>query len=173
VKTPRLTMSAARCRRGATRSTRTVSAGAAGGAFAAHHRLHRRRRIDGTPQRSKARSASPTRREEPDARGSAPDPEAPPKPAFVIVDHEISPARHATSSVHHGAQVLDRTGVIMEIPSSCAQPRAKLRWTRAVEDVAPRLRESLAGGRRQHGPGAGESDSPISIAARSAIGSRS
>src|SRR6202165_2276970 len=52
---------------------------------------------------------------EPNASPSAPDPQAPPKPDFVIVDHEISPSQARNLERATGAQVLDRTGVIVEI----------------------------------------------------------
>ena len=43
------------------------------------------------------------------------DPEAPPRPAFVIVDHDISPSQARNLERATGAQVLARTGVIVEI----------------------------------------------------------
>jgi GTP-binding protein HflX len=56
--------------------------------------------------------------------------------------------------------VLDRTGVIVEIFHRHAHSReAKLQVELArLKYVSPRLRESLTGGERQRGPGAGESD---------------
>jgi GTPase len=88
------------------------------------------------------------------------DPEAPPRPEFVIVDHEISPSQARNLERATGAQVLDRTGVIMEIFHRHAHSReAKLQVEIArLKYVSPRLRESLAGGERQQGPGAGETD---------------
>ena len=44
-----------------------------------------------------------------------PDSEVQPKPEFVIVDHEISPNQARNLERATGAQVLDRTGVIVEI----------------------------------------------------------
>ena len=86
--------------------------------------------------------------------------EASPKPEFVIVDHEISPsqARHIERAT--GAQVLDRTGVIVEIFHRHAQSReAKLQVEIArLKYVLPHLRETSAGSGRQRGSGAGESD---------------
>jgi len=88
-----------------------------------------------------------------------PDAEAGPKPEFVIVDHDISPSQARNLERATGAQVLDRTGVIVEIFHRHAHSReAKLQVEIArLKYVSPRLRESSAGGRRQ-GPGAGESD---------------
>src|ERR1700681_4795245 len=88
-----------------------------------------------------------------------PDPEAPPKPDFVIVDHDISPSQARNLERATGAQVLDRTGVIVEIFHRHARSReAKLQVEIArLKYVSPRLRESSGGGRQQ-GPGAGESD---------------
>src|SRR5271155_2035035 len=88
-----------------------------------------------------------------------PDSEAQPKPEFVIVDHEISPNQARNLERATGAQVLDRTGVILEIFHRHAHSReAKLQVEIArLKYVSPRLRESSAGERRQ-GSGAGESD---------------
>src|ERR1700724_425344 len=96
---------------------------------------------------------------EPNASPSAPDPQAPPKPDFVIVDHEISPSQARNLERATGAQVLDRTGVIVEIFHRHAHSReAKLQVEIArLKYVSPRLRESSGSGRQQ-GPGAGESD---------------
>jgi GTP-binding protein HflX len=88
-----------------------------------------------------------------------PDPDAAPRPAFVIVDHELSPSQIRNLERATGAQVLDRTGVIVEIFHRHANTReAKLQVEMArLKYVAPRMRESSAGGGRQQGPGAGES----------------
>src|ERR1700704_4410934 len=88
-----------------------------------------------------------------------PDPEARPKPEFVIVDHDISPGQARNLERATGAQVLDRTGVIVKIFHRHAHSReAKLQVEIArLKYVSPRLRESSAGGGRQQGSGAGES----------------
>src|SRR3954462_7742447 len=68
------------------------------------------------PQKSKARERFEDADEKkPDAPWIDPDPEGPPKPEFVIVDHEISPTQARNLERATGAQVLDRSGVIMEI----------------------------------------------------------
>ncbi len=87
-----------------------------------------------------------------------PDAEAARKPEFVIVDHELSPSQIRNLERATGAQVWDRTGVIVEIFHRHANTReAKLQVEMArLKYVAPRLRESSAGGGRQRGPGAGE-----------------
>ncbi|WP_291860923.1 GTPase HflX [Bradyrhizobium sp.] len=89
-----------------------------------------------------------------------PDPQPPRGPEFVIVDHEISPSQARNLERATGAQVLDRTGVIVEIFHRHAHSReAKLQVEIArLKYVSPRLRESSGGGGRQQGPGAGESD---------------
>ena len=114
------------------------------------------------PQKSKARERFEDADEKkPDAPQIEPDPESRPKPEFVIVDHEISPSQARNLERATGAQVLDRTGVIVEIFHRHAHSReAKLQVEIArLKYVAPRLRESLAGGGgRQQGVGAGESD---------------
>jgi GTPase len=115
------------------------------------------------PQKSKARERfeDTDQKKKPDAQPIEVDPRAPPKPQFVIVDHDISPSQARNLERATGAQVLDRTGVIMEIFHRHAHSReAKLQVEIArLKYVAPRLRESLAGGGgRQQGVGAGESD---------------
>jgi GTPase len=111
------------------------------------------------PRKSKARE----RFEDADERSAAPqighDPQAPRKPEFVIVDQEISPNQARNLERATGAQVLDRTGVIVEIFHRHAHSReAKLQVEIArLKYVSPRMRE-LPGGGRQQGYGAGESD---------------
>src|SRR3954470_14392759 len=81
----------------------------------------------------------------------------PERAEFVIVDHELSPNQARNLERATGAQVLDRTGVIVEIFHRHARSReARLQVEMArLKYVAPRLRESSAGpGRLQ----AGESD---------------
>src|SRR3981189_2789192 len=112
-----------------------------------------------TPRKSKARE----RFEDADANKSdgqkETDPQAPPKPKFVIVDHDISPSQARNLERGTGAQVLDRTGVIVEIFHRHARSReAKLQVEMArLTYVSPRLREAPGGGRQQ-GVGAGESN---------------
>ena len=90
---------------------------------------------------------------------AAPDPDAAPRAEIVIVDHELSPSQIRNLERATGAQVLDRTGVIVEIFHRHAKTReAKLQVEMArLKYVAPRLRESSSGGGRQQGRGAGES----------------
>ncbi len=109
------------------------------------------------PPRSKARQRFEGAADA--APADAPDPDAARKPAFVIVDHELSPSQIRNLERATGAQVLDRTGVIIEIFHRHANTReAKLQVEMArLRYVAPRLRETSAGGGRQQGPGAGES----------------
>ncbi len=87
------------------------------------------------------------------------DPASTAQPGFVIVDHELSPSQIRNLERATSAQVLDRTGVIVEIFHRHANTReAKLQVEMArLRYVAPRLRESSAGGGRQQGSGAGES----------------
>jgi GTP-binding protein HflX len=109
------------------------------------------------PPKSKARQRFEGAAETVDSVQS--DPDAARKPAFVIVDHELSPSQIRNLERATGAEVLDRTGVIVEIFHRHANTReAKLQVEMArLKYVAPRLRESSAGGGRQQGPGAGES----------------
>src|SRR5580693_8906405 len=113
------------------------------------------------PHKSKARE----RFEDADEKKSnaaqiEPDLKASPKPEFVIVDHDISPSQARNLERATGAQVLDRTGVIVEIFHRHAHSReAKLQVEMArLKYIAPRLRESSTAGERQQGYGAGESD---------------
>ncbi len=112
-------------------------------------------------QKSKARRRFEATADKPD--GAKPDDDAddPARPGLVIVDHDISPSQARNLEVATGAQVLDRTGVILEIFHRHAHSReAKLQVEMArLNYVAPRMRESAAGGSgRQRGAGAGETD---------------
>jgi GTP-binding protein HflX len=114
-----------------------------------------------TLRKSKARERFENAEEkQPNASVIEPDREASLKPAFVIVDHEISPGQARNLERATGAQVLDRTGVIVEIFHRHAHSReAKLQVEMArLKYISPRLRESSAGGGRQQGPGSGETD---------------
>jgi len=81
------------------------------------------------------------------------------RPSVVVVDHEISPTQFRNLERATGAQVLDRTGVIVDIFHRHARSReARLQVEIArLNYVAPRLRESSGGSERQQGAGAGES----------------
>ncbi len=81
------------------------------------------------------------------------------KAAVVVVDHEISPSQARNLERATGAQVLDRTGVIVDIFHRHAKSReARLQVEIArLTYVAPRLREATGGSERQRGKGAGES----------------
>ena len=112
-------------------------------------------------RRSKARErfveAGDTR---PDRPQTGPNEEAPPKAEFVIVDHEISPNQAHNLERATGAQVLDRTAVIVEIfhrHASSREARLQVELAR-LKHRSPALRESSAGGGRQQGPGSGETD---------------
>ncbi len=96
----------------------------------------------------------------PDVPAPEPQSDSARRPEFVIVNHEISPSQARNLENATGAQVLDRTGVIVEIFHRHARSReAKLQVEMArLKYVAPRLREFAAGGERKRGVGAGESD---------------
>jgi len=80
------------------------------------------------------------------------------KAAVVVVDHEISPSQARNLERATGAEVLDRTGVIVDIFHRHARSReARLQVEIArLNYVAPRMRESTGGKERQRGKGAGE-----------------
>jgi GTP-binding protein HflX len=85
------------------------------------------------------------------------------KAGLVVVDHEITPSQARNLERATGAEVRDRTGVIVEIFHRHAHSReAKLQVEIArLTYLAPRLRETGGGGDRQRGgiggKGAGES----------------
>lgn len=84
------------------------------------------------------------------------------KAAFVVVDHEISPRQARNLERATDAEVMDRTGVIVEIFHRHAKSReakAQVEIAR-LQYVAPRLREAGTGDRQRGGiggKGAGES----------------
>ncbi len=115
--------------------------------------------------------------DEDEAEATATEPEAPEaedddaadvmipaeKAGLVVVDHELGPSQLRNLERATGAQVLDRTAVIVEIFHRHAKSReAKLQVEIArLNYLAPRLRETGAGGDRQRGgiggKGSGES----------------
>jgi len=82
---------------------------------------------------------------------------------LILVDHEISPSQARNLEKETGADVLDRTAVILEIFHRHARSRAARAQVEIVrlKYMAPRLRESPRGKDRQQGgiggKGAGES----------------
>ena len=95
------------------------------------------------------------------------------------VDHDLSPTQQRNLEKATGADVLDRTSVILEIFQRHAKTReARLQVEIArLKYLAPRLRESGGGGDRVRGgvggKGAGEAAGSSSIAGGSATGSPS
>ncbi len=79
--------------------------------------------------------------------------------SVVVVDHELSPSQARNLERATGAEVLDRTGVIVDIFHRHAKSReARMQVEIArLTYVAPRLRETGGGSERQQGRGAGES----------------
>lgn len=77
---------------------------------------------------------------------------------LVAVDHDLTPSQARNLERITGVQVLDRTGVIVEIFHRHARSReARLQVEIArLTYTAPRLRESPGGRERQQGRGAGE-----------------
>jgi GTP-binding protein HflX len=86
------------------------------------------------------------------------DAESTERPTVVVVDHEITPSQARNLERATGAEVLDRTGVIVDIFHRHARSReAKLEVEIArLNYVAPRMREASGGKERQRGKGAGE-----------------
>jgi GTP-binding protein HflX len=81
-----------------------------------------------------------------------------PRIDLVAVDHDLSPTQLRNLERATGTDVLDRTGVIIEIFHRHAQsPKARLEVEIArLTYAAPRVRESPRGKERQAGRGAGE-----------------
>ncbi|NTX09073.1 MULTISPECIES: GTPase HflX [Myxococcus] len=82
-----------------------------------------------------------------------------PRPTVVVVDHELSPSQLRNLEKATGAQVMDRTGVIVDIFHRHArshEARMQVEIARLTY-LAPRLRESSGGRERQQGRGAGDS----------------
>ncbi|MBM4777715.1 MAG: GTPase HflX [Archangiaceae bacterium] len=95
--------------------------------------------------------------EEAPAEGEAAPPQV--RATVVVVDHELSPSQARNLEKATGAQVLDRTGVIVDIfhrHAKSREARMQVEIARLVY-VAPRLREAPGGTERQQGRGAGES----------------
>ena len=83
---------------------------------------------------------------------------ATPKVELVAVDHDLSPSQLRNLERAAGTDVLDRTGVIIEIfhrHARSREARLQVEIARLSYDV-PRLRESPRGRERQRGRGAGE-----------------
>ena len=87
-----------------------------------------------------------------------PDGKRVPKVELVAVDHDLSPSQARNLERATGTQVLDRTGVIIEIFHRHAKSReARLQVEIArLNYAAPRMRESPGSKERQQGRGAGE-----------------
>jgi GTP-binding protein HflX len=81
------------------------------------------------------------------------------RPTVVVVDHELSPGQLSNLERATGAQVIDRTGVIVDIFHRHARSReAKMQVEIArLNYLAPRLRESTGSRERQQGRGSGDS----------------
>lgn len=101
--------------------------------------------------------------EEDDEREELPDTVGERRADTVVVDHELSPSQLRNLKSACGVEVLDRTGVIIEIFSQRARSReARLQVELArLQYLAPRLRELGGPSERQRGgiggKGAGES----------------
>ncbi|MFV3408346.1 GTPase HflX [Bdellovibrio bacteriovorus] len=87
------------------------------------------------------------------------------KAQVVVIDCDLSPSQLRNLESATGAQVLDRTGVIIEIFSRHARTRAaRLQVEIArLTYVAPRMRESTAGDDRQGGGGKGAGETSIEL----------
>jgi GTP-binding protein HflX len=116
-------------------------------------------------------SGAPTKRQKKDLHDEDPEPEEVDEPEgddskrakVVLVDHDLSPSQARNLERATGAEVMDRTAVILAIFQRHARTReARLQVEIArLHYLAPRLREVGGGGDRQRGGiggrGAGES----------------
>jgi GTP-binding protein HflX len=112
----------------------------------------------GAPERrSKAREK--WEEDEPEAPEEDEPPSDAPRATVVVVDHELSPSQARNLERATRAEVLDRTGVIVDIFHRHAKSReARMQVEIArLNYVAPRMREAAGGRERQQGQGAGES----------------
>lgn len=103
-------------------------------------------------KRAKEHGETEDERDESDEEGSEK------KVALVALDHDISPSQLRNLERATGVDVLDRTGVIIDIFHRHAKSReARLQVEIArLTYTAPRLRESPTSKERQHGRGSGE-----------------
>ncbi|MDB4975909.1 MAG: ychF [Myxococcaceae bacterium] len=98
-----------------------------------------------------------------DDGGDASGAESEPRASIVLVDHDLTPSQMRNLEKSTGAEVLDRSMVILSIFQRHARTReARMQVEIArLSYLAPRLREASAGGDRQRGgiggKGAGES----------------
>ena len=119
------------------------------------------------PVRARGRAEAEAEAADDDAADEAPAAAAEPAPAqrasLVLIDHDVSPSQTRNLERATGAEVLDRTAVILAIFQRHARSReARLQVEIArLSYLAPRLRESGGGKERQGGGiggrGAGES----------------
>jgi len=139
------------------------AAGAAGGAAAAARGAAGAASVAGGAAAA-ARGAAATAAGADSASGSpGTGPDGKPRARVVLVDHDLTPTQQRNLEKATGADVLDRTSVILEIFHRHAKTReARLQVEIArLRYLAPRLRESGGGGDRVRGgiggKGAGES----------------
>jgi GTP-binding protein HflX len=117
-----------------------------------------KRRDKARLRREAAEGAEPDGEGEEDEDDDDGGEDRPAKVALVAVDHDITPSQLRNLERATGTQVLDRTGVIIEIFHRHAKSRdARLQVEIArLKYTAPRMRESPGGKERQQGRGAGE-----------------
>jgi GTP-binding protein HflX len=117
------------------------------------------RKVDKARARREAIAAGETVSEnDAEDEASADGAEGTPRLELIAVDHEISPSQLRNLERATGVDVLDRTGVIIEIFHRHAHSReAKMQVEIArLRYESPRVRESPRGKERQRGRGAGE-----------------
>jgi GTP-binding protein HflX len=114
------------------------------------------KKIKGEPGESLGSGIAKEEEKKPKHKSAA---EAPPRPTHVVFDCDLKPSqlRHIEGSL--GCEVLDRTGVIIEIFSRHARSReSRLQVEIArLNYLSPRIREVGSSGERQSGRGSGES----------------
>jgi GTP-binding protein HflX len=109
--------------------------------------------------RDKARQRREALERDEDDRPAVAEDGAVPRAQLVAVDHDISPSQARNLERACDAQVLDRTGIIVEIfhrHARSREARLQVEIARLTYQV-PRMRISARGNERQQGKGAGES----------------
>lgn len=114
---------------------------------------------DEAPEAEASEEEAPEAGPEEEPTAEAGEARATARPTVVVVDHELSPSQLSNLERATGAQVLDRTGVIVDIFHRHARSReARMQVEIArLNYLAPRMRESTGSRERQQGRGSGDS----------------
>ena len=128
--------------------------------------IRKKRKIDRDADDGGVEDADDEYDDEIDADDAPAVPQGPVRAGIVVVDHDLSPSQVRNLERATGAEVLDRTSIILRIFERHARTReARMQVEIArLTYLAPRLRESGGGDRQRGGiggKGAGESSSEL------------